>query len=219
MSGTIHGLERKRTLLAFGQVHVGAVFVPVPRAFPKALGHDKGSMHLCVPVFVHDAAQVLLDGHVEGPPLRVPKDLARIFFVQVKETECRTELTVISAFCFILHAKVCVQIFFRFPGSAVDARQLGAALITAPIGPSDAREFKGVRINVSHRLHVRTPAQVSERAGVVETERVVCADAFDELLLEWLVFKTSKRVRTRNHLFDKGTPRTQDGAHFLFNGG
>src|SRR3970040_379475 len=64
-----------------------------------------------------------------------------------------------------------LQFFTLLPRRAVDALQLWAAGIAAPVGPRHAHQLEGRRVDLPRVLDVRPPAQVVER--VVRVERDV----------------------------------------------
>src|SRR5687767_8233365 len=72
--------------------------------------------------------------------------------------------------CLLEPLEVRVQLLLRCPGRAVDALQLGALLVPAPVGAGDTQQLEGADLFCAP--DVRAAAEVLESALLVERDPV-----------------------------------------------
>ena len=77
----------------------------------------------------------------------MPEDQASAGFVLNREqVEVGPDPAVVPALGFLLPALVFAQLFWGFPGGAVDPLQLGVVLVATPVGACDALKVKGLGV-------------------------------------------------------------------------
>ena len=102
------------------------------------------------------------------------------------------------------------------PGGAVDALQMLAALVGAPIGTGHLHQLESLA-DLARRRHVRSAAEVEPFALAVDFQVLVFGDRVNQLDLEALAMRREKvlSLGARPHLFREGLVRSHDGAHPL----
>ena len=180
---TVHRLNGQ--LLAFRRLageHVLAELLPVSGLLPKSPVHDLGRLDLHVTVRFHPAAHVGLHRPVEGPALGMPEDHPPGFFLKVEQVHGPADPAVVPAFGLLDSFQVGFQVRLAGPGRAVDALQLGVAVVAAPVGARQLGQFEGLA-HMPGRGQVRTQAQVLPAALPVDGDDLVLGQVGDDLRL------------------------------------
>ena len=81
-----------------------------------------------------------------------------------KEVELLTQSAVVAQLCLFELVQVCGQRLFGLPRGAVDALELRALLVAAPVRAGDAGQFEVTQVR--GRGHVRTATEVDERRRI-----------------------------------------------------
>ena len=114
-----------------------------------------------------------------------------------EELEFAAEPTVVSLLRLLEPLEVLVELVSGREERAVDALQLRAVLVAAPVGAGDAGQLE--RPDLAGRLNMPAAAEVGEVGVAAETEAVgVGAELVDQLELERLVGEVLARVGDLN---------------------
>src|SRR6185503_13430165 len=149
--------------------HVFPVPSPVPRGLPQRLVEDLWAVHLAIAGRALPAANVVDEVLEQLPALGVPEDDAGPLLLEVEQIHLATELAVITLLCLLELLEVGRKLRLAGPGGAVDALQLGALRIAAPIGAGKVRKLEGLA-DLAGRGHVRAAAKVEPLALLVDLE-------------------------------------------------
>ena len=140
----VHGLRVvRRPLHLHGGVHAVRVPLQVPRRLVKRrLGEVRRPDELVAGLLVL-GPRVVLHELADQPALgmedrQAAADLRR----EVKQVELGAQPPVVALLRFLEAMKVVVESRFRLPGRAVDALQLGAVLVAAPVGGGNFGELE-----------------------------------------------------------------------------
>src|SRR5439155_4154832 len=160
-----------------------------------------------------DVAREVLEDLPNDSALRVPDDETGAELRRKREqVELASELAVVAALGLLEAVEVVLQLLFRRPRRPVDALQLRALLVAAPVGARHAQQLEVA--DLRRRFHMRAQAQVGELA-VVSVQRDDLADLdlslfvpaledLDLVRLRDLVGEELHGVEARELLADEG---------------
>ena len=196
--GTVHRLDREVVLLGLRREHVLLEILPVAGTLPQRPVEDLRRLHFLVAVVLVDAAHVLLDRLPDRPALRVPEHHPRRFVLQVEEVERTSQLAVVALFRFLDARDVGLEVLLLRPCRAVDSLQHLVARIAAPVRAGQLHQLE--HLELARRRHVRTAAQVRERAFRIQRNGFVRRNRRDDLRLVVLAhrFEILDRVVARH---------------------
>ncbi len=229
VKGTVHRLEVILLTLDIERgVHVLPVPIQVPACLPQASLADVGRVDELVAALLVFEAAVVLGDLADHASLGVPQDQPGAdILAHAEEAQLATQAAMIALLGLLQLPQVPLKLLGLLPGCAVDPLQHGALLIAAPVGPSDAHELDGGRVELTRSLHMRAAAQVRERAVRVERKlpslvkrltvliEPALLQAADEFLLVGLVSEDPARLFGRDHLPLKRKVGRDDLAHPL----
>ena len=164
-----------------------AVFVPVAGLLPQRAIDQLGGADFLVAGGGLAAAHVVLGGAIQAPAFRVPEDAADGFFLDVEQVHVLADTAVVAALGFFQLVEVGLQLLGVAPGSAVDARQHGVAVIAAPIRAGDLHQLEG-GADVAGGAHVRAAAEIDPVALAVEGDDLVRGEIADQFGFVALAF-------------------------------
>src|SRR5205823_3002853 len=169
-------LEFHRRVHVLG-VELGVTALPV-QAEPRHIG----SAHVEVPageLFVDDETlELASDRGAVGEPQRQAWSDA---IVDREELEVLAQLLVVALLGLLEELEMVVELFGRWPGSAIDPRELRLFLIPSPVRTRDAQQLESLQL--PGRAHVWTTAQVEELARPVNADLVTLDLVPDQLQL------------------------------------
>jgi hypothetical protein len=131
------------------------------------------------------------------------------------------QLAVVALFGLFQTLQMGVQILLGRPGGAVDALQLLALGIAAPIGAGQLGQFEGLA-DMAGRGEVRAPAQVDPVALLVQSDGLVLGQVADQLGLELLAPRLEEDdglVAVPDLAFELRASRSTIWRHLLFDRG
>ncbi len=159
------------------------------------------------------------------PPLRVEDGQARSdLFGEAEEVELRAELAVVPPLRLLQLVQVGGQRLLRLPRCPVDALELLALLVAAPVRAGDPHELEVAQ--PAGRGHVRPAAQIDEGVGVAVGAHHGAGgvdlvgtdpDGLDDLLLEGLVGEDLEPLLQRVLVADERLVLLDDESHLGLN--
>jgi hypothetical protein len=170
-------------LLNLGEEHVLAELLPVPGRFPELPVDELRGAHLLIAGRVEAPPHIAFEGAPDGPALRVPEHLSGRLLLQVEEVHLAADAAVIAPLRLLQAGEMAVERSPVAPGGAVDALQLRAPVVAAPIGAGKLGELEGVADAAGGR-HMRAAAEVEPIALEVDPDLLVGRDRIDQLDLE-----------------------------------
>ena len=166
----VHRLQCQHFFVAtLGEEHVLAEILPMARSFPQAAVEQQGRLDLLIAGSLEADAQIVLDDPVQRPPLRVPEDAADRLLPHMKEVELAPEPAVVPTLGFLKPEEVLVEFVLAGPGGAVDALQLGVALVAAPIGARHVHQLECLS-ETTGRGQMRAGAQIDKIALTIDAD-------------------------------------------------
>ena len=140
-----------------------------------------------------------------GPALRVPEHDAGAFLLEVEQIHLAAELAVIALLGFFHLLEMECEILLIGEGDAVDALQLRALGIAAPVAARRARDLERAA-NGTGGCHVRAAAEVEPIALAVDFHVFASRDGVDQFDLEQLslIFEVGLGLVARPHLAGEG---------------
>ena len=200
-AGAVHRLHREEPLLALGDEHVLLVVRPVAAALPEAARHDRRRVHLLVAVLDELAAHVVLERDVDGPPARMPEDLAGILGVKVEEVQLHAEAPVVAALRLLGARDDLVQLRLVLRDDAVDALEHLVLLVAAVVAAGDAGELDDA--DLLRVRDVRTAAHLHVVADGVGRDVLALGDVAEALELVLLAREHLRALVARDDLPDE----------------
>jgi len=174
--------------------------------------------HLAIPlppeVLADEVLKLLADHRPLGLPQHQP--LPHLL-VDGKQSQRRPQHPVVALLRLLQHLQVVVELLAVEEGGAVDAGELVARRVAAPVGSGDALELE--RLDLAGVGHVRPAAQVGELTLPVDRDALLPAllQLVDDLVLEplALVVQQLLRPRRRHVLAAEGELLLDDLLHLL----
>ena len=183
VAGAVHRLDRQH--LAVGRLageHAVVELLPVAGALPQRAVEHLRRLDLDIVRRFHPSTDIVLQGAVQRPALRVPEDHPAALFLDVEEVHGRPDLAVVALLGLLQPLQIGGEIGVAGPGRAVDALQLGVVLIAPPIGAGQLGQLERLA-DMPRRGQVRPAAQVLPGALAIERDRLVAGDVADDLRL------------------------------------
>ena len=135
----VHRLQREDALvLGLGDEHVGVVGLPVARRLPQRSLEELRRVDLDVAFRVLAAAHVGDQPLEQRPALRVPEHRARRVVLEMEQVHLAAELAVVALLGFLELLEVGGELLLVAERGAVDALELRALRIAAPVGAREA---------------------------------------------------------------------------------
>src|SRR5205814_8272579 len=105
----------------------------------------------------------------------------------VKKSKLRAEVAMIALLRLLDHPQVFIELFLVEERGAVDARELLAIAVAAPVCAGNALNFE--RFDLAGRRHVRPAAMVGEIALAINRNAFLARrrELVDDLILEALI--------------------------------
>ena len=189
---------------------------PVAARDPETFVVDDGRGDLLVAVRLVDAAPELQQRVEELPAARQPVGHAGCRFVEHEEVELRPDLLVVALLRVLDEGEMRLELLLRRESVGVDARELVALLVAAPVGAGHGAELPGGRQQRGGVLDVRAAAEIDEvPARAVDRQDLVVGQVLDELDLELLIVEERERVLLGNLLARPIFLALQDLLHLL----
>ena len=147
----VHRLDREGVVRfdvavrAGNQEHVFLVVRPVAARDPQALVVDDGRGNFLIAVRLVNAAPEFQQRVEELPAARQPVGHAGRRLVEHEEVELRPDLLVVALLCVLDEREVRLELLLRREGVGVDARELVALLVAAPVGAGHGAKLPGGR--------------------------------------------------------------------------
>ena len=116
--------------------------------------------------FLGQALELLDDRGAIGKPEWQP---GSDFFIEEEQLQLASDPAVVALFGLFELPEVLVQVLLAGPGGSVDALQLLASLIPAPVGPGDVEQLE--HADIAAVGYVGAAAQIDELARVIEAGR------------------------------------------------
>ncbi|MNS68507.1 hypothetical protein D3C72_1017910 [compost metagenome] len=218
VAGAVHRLQGKGLALhRLADEHVGTILLPVARGLPELAVQHLRRLDLDIARGVQTAAHIGLQHAPQDPALGVPEDHAAALFLHVEELHGAAQLAVVALLGLFDAQQIGVQVLLGRPGGAVDALQLGARGITAPVGAGQLGQLEGLADELGGR-EVRPPAQVGPFALLVDGDGLRARQVADQLGLVGLAHRLEmldRRVAVPDLTLQRGAP-VDDLAHLLF---
>jgi hypothetical protein len=123
----------------------------------------------------------------------VPEDDARRDLVDVEEVELAAELAMVALLGLLEHVQIALQLVLGRPRRAVDALQHLVLRVAAPVRAGNLHQLEVPEL--ARARHVRTAAQVLERAFAVERDVLAGGNRADDLGLVGLAHRVEMRDR------------------------
>ena len=130
---------------AGNQEHVFLVVRPVAARDPQALVVDDGRGNFLIAVRLVNAAPEFQQRVEELPAARQPVGHAGRRLVEHEEVELRPDLLVVALLRVLDEREVRLELLLRREGVGVDARELVALLVAAPVGAGHGAKLPGGR--------------------------------------------------------------------------
>ena len=146
----------------------------------------------------------------------MPERAAGRDLAEVEEVELLAEAPVIAPLCLLDPLEVRVELVLREERGAVDAGQLRARRVAAPVRARERGQLEG--LDRGRRLQVRAAAEIDPAIVRVEGDLVVSGQALGELDLERLVVGAEPldRALARRHAaLDRMRAPLEDAAHLV----
>ena len=214
VGGAVHGLEEDLVLaVGHGGEHEVAVMIEVAGALVEpALGEVAGP-DVLVAAGDLEAAEEVLHGVTDGLALGEEEGEAGADVVgEGEEAELASQATVVAAGGLLQALEVGVELLGRGEEGAVDALQLGAGFVAAPVGAGQGGEFEGA--DLVGGGDVAAAAEVGEVGVGAEADGVVLgAELVDQLELEGLVVEVLAGVVEGDLLPAEGVVALDLGVH------
>ena len=138
----------------------------------------------------------------------------------MEEIHLAADAAVVALLRLLDHVEIGVEVLPVAPGGAVDALQLLAAGIAAPIGAGKLGQLEGVA-DLPGRGHVRAAAEVEPVALEIDLQVLVFGNGVDQLDLEHLalLLEDVARAVALPHLLGEGRVALDDLAHLRLDRG
>ena len=134
VAGAVHRLAAEHALVrSFGDEHVLAELLPVAGLLPEFPLHHVGRVHLDIAVGLLAAAHVADQRLKHRPALRMPEHGAGGFLLKMEQIHLAPEPPVIALLGLLKLMEIGRKLLLGGPGGAVDALQMLATLVGAPI--------------------------------------------------------------------------------------
>ena len=167
--GAVHRLEAERLAFGLDQEHVVPIEVPVAGLPPQALADEDRGADLLIAAPLLKLAHGRLQGAPDALALGVPEGRAGADVVEAVQVELDAEAPMVALLRFGAAPEVGVQVLLGRPGGTVDALEHRTLFVAPPVGAGRAEQLE--RADLAGARHMRTPAQVDERALPVERRR------------------------------------------------
>ncbi len=203
------------------RVHALGEPVQVARLLEERALGDVGRVDELVARLHVALPRVLLHQAADGPALGVEDGEARADLLgEAEEVELGPELAVVAPLGLLQLVQVGGQRLLGLPGRPVNALELGALLVAAPVGAGHPHQLEVAQ--PAGRGHVRPAAQVDEGVGVaVGADHRAGGvdlvgpgpDGLNDLLLEGLVGEDLEPLLQRVLVADEGLVLLHDRPH------
>src|SRR5579884_2208431 len=130
----VHRLDSVLAFLGLGHEHVLLVELPMTGPLPERPVEQNGRAHLFVAAAAMLDAQKILDRLAEDRPVGQPECRPRTLLVEAEQLELLAKAAMVALARLLQALQVGVQLGLRRPGRGIDARELLAFRIPAPIG-------------------------------------------------------------------------------------
>ena len=166
---------------------------PVSAPFPQRARHNRRRIDFHVAVGFELFAHVLLQRYVHRPAVRMPKNLAGIFVVDVKKIHLYAELSVVAFVGFFEHFEVIFQIVRLCKACRIHAREHRLTCVSVPICARDFHQLKSLRVYLFRARNVRPAAEIAKIVLLVSGDRFVRRKVLYQIDFIGLVFEKRKR--------------------------
>ena len=179
----VHRLDCVILVVDDGGVHVLLVVIPVTGTLPQLAVEDHRGGNLNVAVALVYLAPVVDQGVLEGHAVRQEERKARAFLGQHEQAELLAQLAVIALLRLFQHVEVLVEFVLLRECGAVNTLQHLLGGIAAPVSAGNVHQLDAVALYAAGGVQMRTCAQVSELALLVEGNGSVFRQIVNQLYL------------------------------------
>src|SRR6185369_17000764 len=165
----VHRLEAEQLVLGLDDEHVLPVEVPVARLAPQPFRDHDRRADLLVATPGLELPHRPFEGAPDDLALGMPEGGPRRDVMKAEQVELNAETAMVALLRFLASPQVLIELLPGRPGSAVDALEHRALLVTAPVRPGRAQELEGP--DLPGARHMGSAAQVDERPLAVEGGR------------------------------------------------
>ena len=139
------------------------------------------------------------------------------FFLEMEQVHLAAQFAVVAFFGFLDLLEVGGEVFFGCPSGAVDALELRAGAVAAPVRAGEALQLEGFA-DLAGCCHVRAATHVEPRTLLVNVDRLIFGDGVDHLDLEGLALlgEVGFGFIARPDFFGEGCVASDNGVHRLF---
>ena len=162
VAGAVHRLE-----LVLGVVqlhrseHVFRIEIGVAGGLPEIAAHDVRRVNKRVAALQISVAHPVFELLADDAALGMEEDQPGAGeFLNAEKIELLAELAVVALLRLFELVEVLVKVFFREPGSAVDALELLVFLVAFPVGAGDGKQLE--RLDFRRVRNVRAAAEIDE---------------------------------------------------------
>ena len=107
-----------------------------------------------------------------------------------KKIKNLTKAPVISAFSLLLEMKVCLQLLFVLPCSAIDPLQHWFLFITSPVSTSNGLKFNSFSVDFSSIFHMRPRTEIPPFIANVVDGNGIFLNTIQKFKLVWFIEST-----------------------------
>ena len=195
VAGAVHRLAAEHALVrGLGHEHVLAELLPMAGLLPELALHHVGRVHLDIAVILLAAAHIVDERAEQRPAVGVPEHRARRLFLEVEQVHLAAKAAMVALLGLFKLVNIGVELLFCGPGGAVDALELLALGVAAPVGAGQPHQLER-RADLAGRGQMRPAAKVEPLALAVDLYIVAFRDRVDKLDLEALALVREELAR------------------------